>query len=164
VTVHIYDPVANCDITLYPQNHSAILVKYKVYPAPHPKYPAMIDPDVKAGDLGKGLGQPPLLTPDIRSEELGVEVIEGMPLRHGRQTAHYPAGYAGQKNSDDAVTDYWYSQELQSFVLVKQVGPHKSVNTLRVRDIRREDPEPSLFKIPKGYEVTKQISKEYKPI
>lgn len=41
--------------------------------------------------------------------------------------------------------------DLKFSVLGKQLGPYNSVNTLRLRDIRREDPEPSLFKIPKDH-------------
>ena len=162
VTVDIYDSVAKCEITLFPWNHSAIRVQYKVYPTPRPQHLILTEPNSMSGGLGEG-GEPHLPALDIRREELGAEIIDGMPLRHGRETTHYPAGYAGQKDADAAITDYWYSQELQSFVLVKQVGPHKSVNTLRVRGIRREGPDASLFTIPTGYEVTKQIRKEYKP-
>jgi hypothetical protein len=164
LTVHIYDPVAKCEITLFPQNNSALRLQYKTYPAPRPKFPLYTtdaEPDGFPGGFGEGKPLPP--TPDIRREELGTQVIDGMQLRHGRETTHYPAGYANQKDADTAVADYWYSQELQSFVLVKQVGPHNSVNTLRVRDIRHENPAPYLFAIPTNYKVTKQIMKEYKP-
>jgi hypothetical protein len=76
-----------------------------------------------------------------------------MKLRHGRETTSYPAGFASSKDAYTVGTDYWYSQELQSFVLVKQLGPFDSVQTLTLRNIRHEDPDRSLFTIPKGYTV-----------
>jgi hypothetical protein len=100
-----------------------------------------------------GLGQQSQPRIDIQREELGTEVITGMQLRHGRETSRYPAGFAGYKDAYTVVIDYWYSQELQSFVLVKQLGPFNSVHTLTLRNIRHQDPDLSLFTIPKDYKV-----------
>jgi hypothetical protein len=33
------------------------------------------------------------------------------------------------------LTDYWFSQDLQAFVLVKRTGPGKSQHTIKVSDI-----------------------------
>lgn len=148
VTVYIYDAVTKADLTVFPWRQLAM--RYEDKPLPQPvrgKRPAPIalEPD----DLGLGQ-QVPI---DIQREELGAEVIQGMQLRHGRETSRYPAGFAGRKEAYTVVTDYWYSQELQSFVLVKQVGPLDNVQTLTLRNVRHENPDRSLFTIPKGYKV-----------
>jgi hypothetical protein len=92
---------------------------------------------------------------DTQREELAVDAIDGIPLRHGRETSRYPAGFAGHPDAYTVVIDYWYSQELQSFVLVKQLGPDNGVYTLKLRNIHRENPDLCLFTIPKDYKVQK---------
>jgi hypothetical protein len=149
VTVHIYDAVAKADITLFPWHQSAIRLEYEddsppsldVPEPPSPPAPIALEPPQSQLQI------------DIQREELGLEVIEGMQLRHGRETSRYPAGFAGYKDVYTVVIDYWYSQKLQSFVLVKQRGPSNSVHTLTLRNIRRESPDPSLFTIPNDYKV-----------
>jgi hypothetical protein len=70
-----------------------------------------------------------------------------------RQTSRYPAGSAGFKVAQTVVIDYWYSQELQSFVLVQQLRPFNGVQTITLRNIRRENPDLSLFTIPNDFRV-----------
>ncbi len=146
VTVHIYDAVAKADITLFPWHQSAIRLEYEDNSPPPLDAPEPPPPPTPIA-----LESQPQI--DIQREELGLEVIEGMQLRHGRKTSRYPAGFAGYKDAYTVVIDYWYSQKLQSFVLVKQRGPSNSVHTLTLRNIRRENPDLSLFTIPKDYKV-----------
>lgn len=150
VTVYIYDAVTKADLTLFPWRQLAM--RYEDKPRPQPmrgRRPATIaiEPDYL------GLGQKAEPQIETQRNDLGVEIIEGMQLRHGRETSRYPAGFAGHKEAYTVITDYWYSQELQSFVLVKQVDPFNGVQTLTLRNIRRENPDHSLFTIPKGYNV-----------
>jgi hypothetical protein len=148
--VYIYDAVTKADLTLFPWRK--LVMRYEDKPLPEPtagKRPAPIA--LEPEHLGLGGQTEPRI--DTQREDLSVEVIEGMQLRHGRETSRYPAGFAGLKDAYTVVTDYWYSQELQSFVLVKQLGPLNSVQTLTLRNIRHENPNHSLFTIPKGYKV-----------
>jgi hypothetical protein len=171
VGVHIYDAVAKTETTLFPWSHYAICLQYEDHSPPDlddllpppPPPPTAPNPAVAPNNLLLK----PIAIKQLRArraqqsqprinnqrEELGLEVIDGMPLRHGRQTSRYPAGSAGFKVPQTVVIDYWYSQELQSFVLVKQLGPFNSVHTLTLHNIRRENPDLSLFTIPKDYKV-----------
>jgi hypothetical protein len=160
IGVHIYDAVTKIDITLFPWHKFAISTEYEdTLPPPLEYEPPTPPPPVAMKPIHWRLRQRSQPVPDIRREEVGTEVIEGARLRHGRETSRYPAGYAGQKDAYTVVMDYWYSQELQSFVLVKQFGPHNSVHTLTLRNIRRENPDPDSFKIPKDYNVQKVLMK-----
>jgi hypothetical protein len=150
VTVYIYDAVTKADLTIFPWRKSAMRYEDKPQPQPVPgrrHEPIALEPD----NLGIGGQTPPQI--DTQREDLGAEVMVGMKLRHGRETTSYPAGFASSKDAYTVVTEYWYSQELQSFVLVKQLGPLNSVQTLTLRNIRRENPDVSLFVIPKDYRV-----------
>jgi hypothetical protein len=151
VTVYIYDAVTKADLTLFPWRKLVMRYEDKPLSQPMPgKRPAPIalEPDYSLGLVQEA--EPQIETQRI---DLGAELIEGMQVRHGRETSSYPAGFAGHKEAYTVVIDYWYSQELQSFVLVKQLGPFDSVQTLTLRNIRHEDPDRSLFTIPKGYTV-----------
>jgi hypothetical protein len=150
VTVHIYDAVTKADLTLFPRDQSAMRYEDRPKPQPAPGRrlaPIALEPD--------HLGLADNLTPRIETqrEELDAEVIEEIQVRHGRETCRYLAGFAGHKDAYTVVTDYWYSQELQAFVRVKQVDPFNGVQTLTLRKVRRENPDTSLFKMPKNYRV-----------
>ena len=150
ITVHIYDAVTKADLTIFPWHQSAMRNEDTPLPRPMPgrrPAPIALEPD------HLGLGQQTQPRIDTQREDLGAEVIEGMQVRHGRETSRYPAGFAGHKEACIVVTDYWYSQELQSFVLVKQVDPFNGVQNLTLHNIRYENPDLSLFTIPKGYKV-----------
>ena len=50
-----------------------------------------------------GLGEQ--LPIDTQREDPGVEVIQGMQVRHGRETSRYPSGFAGHKDAYAVVPD-----------------------------------------------------------
>ena len=85
--------------------------------------------------------------------------IEGRKLRHGRETTTFPAILTTNKRALTTVTDYWFDQSLQSFVLIKRSVSNHNTQTIALRDIRRQNPDPSLFQIPDDYQVT-QVNME----
>jgi hypothetical protein len=153
VSVSIHDVVVKTDITLMPWDKFAFRLHEKGSSAPaavakgasRNTAPAPIEME------RLGLPEPPAV--ESRNEELGPDVVGGMPVRYGRTTTRYPAGYAGLKEGYTEVTEYWYSQELQAFVQVKQTTRGNVARILKLRDIRREDSDISLFRIPKGYKT-----------
>jgi hypothetical protein len=160
IGVHIYDAVTKIDITLFPWHKFAFSTEYEdTLPPPLLREPSTPSPPVAMKPIHLGFSQQSQPEPDIRREELGIEVFDGARVRHGRETSRFPANYGGQKDAHIVVIDYWYSQELQSFVLVKQFGPHNSVHTLTLRNVHRENPDPSAFRIPKDYNVEKILMK-----
>ena len=151
--ISIYDPVSHTDITFFPFNKLALRRRYKPAAPPHQppihskQFPILVEPPELSGLQDSS----PQI--DIHREELLHQVIDGMLLRHGREMSKYPAGFAGHKEPYDIVIDYWYSQELQSFVLIKQVGPDHSVHTLKLQNIIRGDPDKALFNIPHDFKI-----------
>jgi hypothetical protein len=156
----IYDAVSNIDITLFA--YQKLALRRKIKPASSPtrpparsRHPILIEPPELSGLQDS---QP---QPDIRREELSIQLIDGVLLRHGRETSNYPAGFAGLKEPYATVTDYWYSQELQAFVLIKQVGPNNTVHTLRLTNVSRDEPHKSQFEIPHGYQVVEAYDQQW---
>jgi hypothetical protein len=151
----IYDTVAKAQIQLFPAAKVAMRTPDQA-PAPkplrtRPQPVILVEPQEFSGSFGFS-AQPQIV---VKREELASEVIDGMALRHGRESTTFPAGFAGNKDARTTVTDYWYSQELQTFVLVKMVGPGNSEHVLRLRNLQRQDSPKALFEIPKGYALSK---------
>jgi hypothetical protein len=148
------DPVRKHTITLFHAQKVAIS-QSTVPPRPRksPGFPISIEPPILSGIFT------PTPQTEIQQEELAPEVLDGMTVRHGRrrQSTTYPAQSTGLGHSTTTISDYWFSPELQAFLLVKQVGPDATVHTLQLRDISRLEPAAALFTVPRGYHVSKPI-------
>ena len=151
--IDIYDPTTRMSIRLQPGVKTAS--QWRV-PAPG-EAPG---PVCKPSDLPeidpKLLANLVVPAPKVAQDEVGKEVVDGMTVRHGRESVIYPARANGKNSLLDRVTDYWFSQELQFYVLVKRSGPGRSQNVIRLTDISRNEPDAALFAIPKGYTVAQQ--------
>jgi hypothetical protein len=105
----------------------------------------------------------PVALVDIHNEELTPEVLDGFAVRHGRQSATYSPQSTGLDHSITKVTDYWFSTQLQTFLLVKQVGPDSTVHTVKLQSISRLEPAAVLFTIPQAYSVSKPQRSHWQP-
>jgi len=151
VTINIYDPQRKTVLTFFPAARFAYRWSEEAEPqlAPHPQ------PRLKQILVIKFSGPLPEF-PRSEIEDLGMESLEGQALRHGRETTSVPASFTRNKKSFTTVMDYWYAQDLQAFVLIRRLGPNHSVQTVKLRNIRRENPLMSLFLIPEDYRVETQ--------
>jgi hypothetical protein len=152
----IYDAVAKTQVQLFPASKVAIRTSDEPARPAKPASgrvmaPILIEPRELSEPLSSGKPQP---TIDIHREEVAGEELDGMAVRHGRQTINYPVGSVGNKEAYRTVTDYWYSEELQIFVRVSEVGLGNSTHSLRLVDIGRAEPPRSVFGVPKGYAVS----------
>jgi hypothetical protein len=150
--IDIYDPTTRTSIRLQPSIKTASEAHW---PAPDEK-PEHV---CKGSDLPqmdpKDLAQ--IAIPDVSQKELAHDVVDGMAVRHGRESLKYPPDSSGKSSAFGQVTDYWFSQKLQAYVLVKRSGPGKSQHTITLSDISRSEPDPSLFTVPPNYQVSKPV-------
>jgi len=92
--------------------------------------------------------------PNIRSESLGRQTIEGVPA-DGIRTIHtIPAGQMGNEQPIQIVSERWYSPDLQLVVLAKQSDPRVGETVFRLTNISRAEPPATLFQPPADYKVT----------
>jgi hypothetical protein len=147
--IEIYDPATRTSLHLQPSTKTASKTHF---PAPDEK-PQRVCKDSDFPKIDpKALA--PLDIPQVTQKELDHNVVEGMMVRHGRESVKFLSNSAGKNPTSAQLTDYWFSQELQAFVLVKRIGPGKSQHTIKLSDIRRDEPDPSLFAVPPGYQVS----------
>jgi hypothetical protein len=52
------------------------------------------------------------------------------------------------------IMETWRSSELQTTLLLKISDPRTGETTTRLTNISRSEPDPSLFQVPAGYEIT----------
>ena len=149
VMIEIYDPTTRTSIQLQP----SIKAAWKGhFPAPDEK-PKQVCKDSDFPKIDpKDLAQ--LAVPQVSQKELAHDVVDGMAVRHGRESVKHPSNSSGKNSAYARVTDYWFSQELQAFVLVKRTGPGKSQHTVKLLDISRGEPDPSFFAIPPDFKVS----------
>lgn len=86
-------------------------------------------------------------------EDLGADTMQGLPVRGVRVTQTYGPGAIGNSRSLTIVTENWYSEDLKINLLTKRTDPRFGVQTVRVTDLVRGEPEASLFSVPEDYKV-----------
>ena len=86
-------------------------------------------------------------------EDLGVQVIEGVPAKGTRTTAVIPAGAIGNELPITVLSEEWVSVDLKVLVLTKHVDPRAGETTYRITGITRGEPNASLFELPAGVVV-----------
>jgi hypothetical protein len=95
---------------------------------------------------------------NAKTESLGTQTMEGVRVEGTRTTHTIPAGEIGNDRPIVSTTERWFSPELQMVVSSKTVDPQIGETTYRVTNLRRSEPDPSLFKIPGDFKVTENQS------
>ncbi len=90
---------------------------------------------------------------ETRTEELGVQNIEGIDAAGTRTITTIPAGAIGNERPIEVIYEKWYSNELQLVVMSKHTDPRFGEQTYRLANIVRSEPDASLFEVPVGYKM-----------
>src|SRR4051812_45495092 len=90
----------------------------------------------------------------VKHEDLGTQTIEGVSAQGKRDTVTIPAGQIGNEKPIEIVTETWFSPELHTMVLRKHSDPRQGESTYRLTDIKRNEPDASLFQPPAGTKVS----------
>jgi hypothetical protein len=101
-----------------------------------------------------GRGPDALSRPNVKTDELGRQTIEGIPADGRRTTETIPPGTAGNEQPITIVSETWYSPDLQIAVLSKHFDPRMGEIVFRLTNISRGAPPPSLFQPPADYQVS----------
>jgi TonB family protein len=94
--------------------------------------------------------------PETTREEIGTDTIEGLPVKGVRVTQTYAAGTLGNDRPLTIVTEYWYASQLRLNLLTKRTDPRHGVQTVRVTELSRQEPDASLFAIGDDYKVVNE--------
>jgi hypothetical protein len=157
IVVHIYDPVEGYSYTLDAQKHIA-----------H-RFPASVPESAGANGLrtpGRTSVRNPVewATPlpsgskvrqarRVKQEALGTEMIEGVQAEGTRVTITTPKGAEGNDRPLVRVCERWHSAELNLTLLSNCSDPRSGRVTMRVRNLDRGEPDPTLFQVPPDYTI-----------
>jgi hypothetical protein len=98
----------------------------------------------------------------VKHEELGMQTIEGVSAQGKRETVTIPAGQIGNERPIEIVTEIWTSPELHTVVLRKHSDPRLGETVFRLTDIKRNEPDASLFQPPAGAKIRTEQMFEFK--
>ncbi|HTC95863.1 MAG TPA: hypothetical protein VK699_20650 [Terriglobales bacterium] len=90
------------------------------------------------------------------SKDLGTQVIEGVSCTGTRETRTIAAGAIGNEQPIEITTETWTSPELKTVVLSKHNDPRFGETVYQLTDIKRSEPDQSLFQVPSDYRVLGQ--------
>ncbi|HKQ88795.1 MAG TPA: hypothetical protein VJS43_18715 [Candidatus Acidoferrales bacterium] len=142
-SITIRDPATGATFVLNPREHTA----RQLLPPKRPD-PATISP--RAADVRR---QAEALRPRIEREDLGAQTIDGLYATGMRSTATIPIGAQGNDRPMAVVTEIWANPDLVINVLVKTSDPRGGDHTIRLTNIDRSEPDPTLFEVPADYMI-----------
>jgi TonB family protein len=89
-----------------------------------------------------------------KSESLGKQLIEGVQAEGTRTTVTLTAGEIGNELPIAIINERWYSPELQTTIMSRQMDPRFGETVYRMTNIDRGEPDKSLFEVPADYTVS----------
>ena len=86
-------------------------------------------------------------------ENLGTQTKEGVSATGERRTETIETGQIGNDRPIQIVNERWYSSDLQMDIITSHSDPRTGENTMRVMNIQRGEPDPSLFSPSPAYQI-----------
>lgn len=90
---------------------------------------------------------------DVKEEQLGKQIIEGVEAEGTRTTVTIPAGEIGNERAIEIVSERWYSPDLQLVVMTRNSDPRTGETTYKLTNINRTEPAKSLFEVPSDFTI-----------
>jgi hypothetical protein len=97
----------------------------------------------------------PVADPNVVTESLAMQTINGVQATGTRVTRTIPAGEIGNAQPIQIIHETWQSVDLKVPVMVKNVDPRTGTTTTQLTNITRSEPDPGLFQAPSDYTVTR---------
>jgi hypothetical protein len=115
---------------------------------------------VRAPAAGQGRGPRPQFSrqstttnPNIKTESLGTQVVNGETATGTRVTHTIPAGAEGNAREIQSVRETWFSAELKIPVMTKTTDPRHGTTVTQLTNVTHTEPDSSLFQTPSDYTV-----------
>ena len=155
--VFISDPVAGADYALSPSHKTATKSMRPSSGGGRGRGPEGArrgpEPD-RAGAERGGMMRSRGNNPNVKTESLGRQLIEGVPADGNRTTMTLPPGEIGNEQTIQIVSETWYSPELQTTVLSKRSDPRNGETVFKLTNISRAEPPRTMFDVPVDYKVS----------
>jgi hypothetical protein len=175
VVIQISDPVAGVQYTLDAQNKVAHRLAARspgagaVAPngtrisgspglaSTPPPVPPPPPPPGTAGVFSQAIGtgrvQGIATPPNFTEEKLPAQMIEGVLAEGVRRTNTIATGTQGNDRPFNIVSETWTSPDLKLTVLSKTDDPRNGESVMKLTNISRNEPDPTLFQPPADYQT-----------
>jgi len=90
-------------------------------------------------------------TSHVETVQLGAQNINGIVCKGTRVTLTIPAHAVGNDRELHVVNTRWYSDDLMVLVQSSNKDPRFGDSTYELKEIKRAEPDSSLFKLPEGF-------------
>jgi hypothetical protein len=87
------------------------------------------------------------------AEDLGTQIINGVPAQGTRSTITIPAGEIGNDREIKIVSERWYSSDLQMLMKSSNNDPRFGETTYQLTNVLQGAQDPTLFQIPADFSV-----------
>jgi hypothetical protein len=87
-------------------------------------------------------------------EDLGTQIINGVPAQGTRSTITIPAGQIGNDREIKVVSERWFSSDLQMLIKSSNNDPRFGETTYQLTGILQGAQDPTLFQIPADFNVS----------
>jgi hypothetical protein len=91
--------------------------------------------------------------PQMTTEKLASQTIEGVLVEGTRNTMTWPVGAQGNDRPITRTDETWMSPELKVVILHQTNDPRSGEQTQKLINIDRSEPDPSLFQPPPDYTI-----------
>ena len=88
-----------------------------------------------------------------KGESLGTKIIDGIETIGRRSVTTVAPGTIGNEKPIESISETWFSPELRVIILSKRTDPQMGDYTFQLKNIKREEPAPTLFEIPADYKI-----------
>ncbi len=96
--------------------------------------------------------------PQVKTEDLGTQFMEGLSVHGRKTTVIYPAGALGNDRDIAAVTEIWSNSELGLMILQDRSDPRSGETITKLENVSRTLPDPALFAPPSNYKIMDALS------
>jgi hypothetical protein len=148
--VFISDPVANTEYVLEPADQSARILKPETINLDKNEPALGIRIERRTHEEGRVFSES---AKDVKHEDLGTQVIEGVSCQGRREIITIPAGAIGNDRPLQISSESWYSPDLHTLVSRKHSDPRFGETVYRLTEIKLGEPDASLFQVPSDYKT-----------
>jgi hypothetical protein len=142
VSSMVYDPYRKMSTFMDPYTHVARQITFA-----NPASPAPPNNWAQHKSLST------LVDPNVRLDDLGTSLMEGLEVHGYRRTVTLPQKISGTEQPVIVTDEYWYSEELHINMLEKHTDPRTGELTVRLTKLIRVEPPSDLFDVPLEYKV-----------
>jgi len=89
----------------------------------------------------------------LTRESLGSNTIYDLSVLGTRETVTINAGVIGNNQPVVTTREFWYSSDLEINLSVTRKDPREGTQVIQLIDLSRDEPDPSLFRVPSDFVI-----------